>query len=297
MKPALPGFFRDPQHVFRIARPFEAVDQHHEGRARVFSLLPVAAAQESGVGINLKMSILGARQGEPPQPEVGRNRHSVAVLEQSVWHERLSCIERHLSNLSEPPAQNKLTPGNHAAVSLTVVAWKASIHVQGKQALNSNGGQTDMEISVEARFEPLEWPSVNAAASKDTGDEPLVKAAQRGDRLAFGQLYQRYVRMVHGILLARVPSAAAEDLVHDVFLQALPKLAALRDVSRFGPWLAAIARNRATDFHRRTKADCSLDDQAGAAEAPESPEREIAIEDSIAAPMQSASCRTSIASH
>ena len=88
--------------------------------------------------------------------------------------------------------------------------------------------------------------------------------------------------MVHGILLARVPSVAAEDLVHDVFLQALPKLAALRNVSRFGPWLAAIARNRATDFHRRTKPDCALDDQTGAAEASEGPERQIGIEDSIA---------------
>jgi hypothetical protein len=131
MKPALPGFFRDSQHVLRIARPFEAVNKHQERRAPVFSLLPVTAAQESRVRINLKMSILSGRQGEPPEPEVGRNGHSVAVFEQSVWHERLSCIERHLSNLSEPPAQNKLTPGNHAAVLLTVVAREASIHVQG----------------------------------------------------------------------------------------------------------------------------------------------------------------------
>ena len=87
--------------------------------------------QKSGMCINLKMSILGAWQGEPPQPEVGRNRHRVAVVEQSVWHERLSCIERHLSNLSDAAAQNKLTPGNHAAVLLTVVAREASIHVQG----------------------------------------------------------------------------------------------------------------------------------------------------------------------
>src|SRR5258708_13628664 len=176
----------------------------------------MAAAQESRLRINLKMSILGARQGEPPQPEVGRNRNRVAVLEQRVWHERLSSIERHLSNLSEPAAQNKLTPGNHAAVLLTVVARKASSHVQGMQALNSNGGRTDMAISVEARFEPLEWPSVNAAASEDAGDEPLVKAARGGDRAAFGQLYQRYARMVHGILLATGPSAPAQDVVHDL---------------------------------------------------------------------------------
>jgi len=116
----------------------------------------------------------------------------------------------------------------------------------------------------------------------DAGDEALVRAAQGGDRAAFGQLYQRYVRMVHGILLARVPRAAAEDLVHDVFLQALRSLAAMREASRFGPWLAAIARNRATDFHRRAKPSDSLDDQPGSLDALENPRREIAHEDSIA---------------
>jgi RNA polymerase sigma-70 factor (ECF subfamily) len=83
-------------------------------------------------------------------------------------------------------------------------------------------------------------------------DEALVRAAQGGDRSAFGTLYSRYARMVHGILLSRVPRAAAEDLVQDVFLQALPRLVSLRDVSRFPGWLAAIARNRAMDFHRQS---------------------------------------------
>jgi RNA polymerase sigma-70 factor (ECF subfamily) len=123
---------------------------------------------------------------------------------------------------------------------------------------------------------------VNTAASSDIRDETLVRAAQDGDRVAFGQLYQRYVRMVHGILLARVPTAAAEDLVHDVFLQALRSLAAMREASRFGTWLAAIARNCATDFHRRAKPNDSLEVQAGAAEAVENPQCKIAIEDSIA---------------
>ena len=139
-----------------------------------------------------------------------------------------------------------------------------------------------MAITARARFAALQWSSVNTAAGKDAGDEVLVRAAQGGDRAAFGQLYQRYVRMVHGILLARVPAAAAEDLVHDVFLQALRSLAAMREVSRFGPWLAAIARNRATDFHRRAKPNDALDDQPGTSGALENPQHEIAIEDNIA---------------
>jgi RNA polymerase sigma-70 factor (ECF subfamily) len=93
---------------------------------------------------------------------------------------------------------------------------------------------------------------MNAPANSLGADEALVRAAQGGDRSAFGTLYSRYARMVHGILLSRVPRAAAEDLVQDVFLQALPRLVSLRDVSRFSGWLAAIARNRAMDFHRQS---------------------------------------------
>ena len=93
-------------------------------------------------------------------------------------------------------------------------------------------------------------------------DNALVRAAQKGDRSAYGHLYSRYARMVHGILLARVAPHHVEDLLQDVFLHALPKLPSLRDPNYFPGWLAAIARNRATDFHRNTKADVSLDDDS-----------------------------------
>src|SRR5262249_30519157 len=79
----------------------------------------------------------------------------------------------------------------------------------------------------------------------------LVEDARQGDRDAFGRLYDRYARMVHGILLARVPLRDVDDLVHDVFLLALPRLHSLRDVARFGGWLSAITRNRANHYHRR----------------------------------------------
>jgi RNA polymerase sigma-70 factor, ECF subfamily len=108
-----------------------------------------------------------------------------------------------------------------------------------------------MVASVEMQFEGLSLPGATSAEGVDDSDPPLVRAAQNGDRSAFGALYQRYVRMVHGILLARVPRAAAEDLVQDVFLQALPRLSSLRDATRFGGWLAVIARNRANDYYRQ----------------------------------------------
>ncbi len=93
-----------------------------------------------------------------------------------------------------------------------------------------------------------------APAPEPAGDSSLVLAAREGDRAAFGGLYARYARMVHGILLARVPASDVDDLVQDVFLRALPKLCDLRDAARFGPWLAAITRNRANDYYRQTRA-------------------------------------------
>jgi len=84
-------------------------------------------------------------------------------------------------------------------------------------------------------------------------DSSLVRAARDGDRVAFGQLYDRYAPTVHGILLARVPVDEVDDLVHDVFLRALPRLHTLRDPEGFGAWLSAIARNCANDYHRHNR--------------------------------------------
>lgn len=96
-------------------------------------------------------------------------------------------------------------------------------------------------------------PAVNPALETGGPDDALIRAAQTGDRTAFGLLYARYSRMVHGILLARVPYSDVDDLLQDVFLQAISRLTTLREISRFPGWLASIARNRATDFHRRSK--------------------------------------------
>lgn len=59
--------------------------------------------------------------------------------------------------------------------------------------------------------------------------------------------------MVHGILLARVPRHEADDLVQDVFLQAMTRLESLREDDAFGGWIAMIARNRVIDFLRRRR--------------------------------------------
>jgi RNA polymerase sigma-70 factor (ECF subfamily) len=103
------------------------------------------------------------------------------------------------------------------------------------------------------RREVTAWP-----VSELQDDGALVSSAREGDRAAFGRLYDRYARMVHGILLSRVPPREVDDLVQEVFLSALRQLHALRDVSRFGAWLSVITRNRANDHYRKSGPEAAL---------------------------------------
>ncbi len=91
-------------------------------------------------------------------------------------------------------------------------------------------------------------------------DPSLVEKAKAGDRAAFSQLYDQYARMVHGILLARVPRSEVDDLMQDVFLLAWRRVRELRDPQAFGGWLASIARNQATDYIRREPKWAELDE-------------------------------------
>jgi RNA polymerase sigma-70 factor (ECF subfamily) len=91
-----------------------------------------------------------------------------------------------------------------------------------------------------------------ASAERDAIAE-LARRARAGDRAAFALLYEEYATTVHGLLLASVPAAEARDLVQDVFLLALRAIGRLEDPALFGPWLCAIAKNRARDAHKRRR--------------------------------------------
>jgi RNA polymerase sigma-70 factor, ECF subfamily len=108
----------------------------------------------------------------------------------------------------------------------------------------------------------LELKPLSAWAPKRSSAEPALAATIRavagGDRDAFSQLYAAYVRMVHAILLGRVPRRDVDDLVQDVFVTAYTRIRELRDAAAFGGWLATIARNRATDYLRRSREQVEL---------------------------------------
>lgn len=102
-------------------------------------------------------------------------------------------------------------------------------------------------------------------------DRDLIGMARAGSRDAYGELYRRYAPMVHGLLLARVAPEFADDLLQEVFLKAMTQLGRLREDSHFGGWIAAIARNRATDHYRQGREMQSSDEIASIACATEEP--------------------------
>jgi RNA polymerase sigma-70 factor (ECF subfamily) len=111
-------------------------------------------------------------------------------------------------------------------------------------------------------------------------DAALVAAARRGERAAFGALYRRHARLVQAVLLARVSPDGVDDLLHDVFLQAMSRLPTLRDDGAFASWIVTIARRRAADWRRRRRETVELSDEV----AVESRDQErVEAEEAIAA--------------
>ena len=83
-------------------------------------------------------------------------------------------------------------------------------------------------------------------------DQKLVRETLAGKSEAFGDLVERYGRLVHGIILHKVrQSDEVEDLVQDVFCKAYQELSNLREHEKFAPWLARMASNRAQAWIRQ----------------------------------------------
>ena len=97
----------------------------------------------------------------------------------------------------------------------------------------------------------------------------VVAASSRGDRDACGELYRRFSRAVHGVLISRVSREDAEDLVQDVFMHAFGHMKELREPAAFGGWICTIARRRAADHHRRDRPMLQLVDTVAAADRPD----------------------------
>jgi len=83
-------------------------------------------------------------------------------------------------------------------------------------------------------------------------DLERVKAAQAGDREAFGELVERHKDIVYAVAyrFARDPDLAL-DLSQDVFIRAYRGIKSFRGKSSFSTWLYRIAMNTCIDYTRK----------------------------------------------
>ncbi len=84
------------------------------------------------------------------------------------------------------------------------------------------------------------------------GDAELVMRLQKRDPQALAELYDRYGRLAYSLIVRVVRDGAlAEDLVQETFLRVWNRAQGF-DAQRgaLGPWLLAVARNRAIDYLR-----------------------------------------------
>ena len=103
--------------------------------------------------------------------------------------------------------------------------------------------------------EPARLTAVPEPAEVDA----LVKASQQGDRAAFAKLFRRHrgdvARLVYRML---GPTADAEDVVQEVFLQVHRSLGEFRGQAKFTTWLHRVAVNVVLMTRRAAKSRPAL---------------------------------------
>lgn len=87
-------------------------------------------------------------------------------------------------------------------------------------------------------------------------DEELVERVNRGDKEAFGLLYDRYAGLVRSVCFDATGNVIdAQDLSQEVFLSAFRQLDQLNDPRRFCVWLLGIARLSGREWRRTRHRD------------------------------------------
>jgi RNA polymerase sigma-70 factor (ECF subfamily) len=97
----------------------------------------------------------------------------------------------------------------------------------------------------------LFFPILMAVHSSED-DTRLVQRMQQRDPRALAELYDRYGRVVYALILRVVRDVGiAEDLVQEAFLRVWNRVSGFdAQKGSIGPWLLAVARNRAIDYLR-----------------------------------------------
>jgi len=125
--------------------------------------------------------------------------------------------------------------------------------------------------------------SLAVSSEEDEGDRErliaLVELARKGDKEAFGLLYDHYHGSVFRFLYYRTRTTTlAEDLTSETFFRALRSMNSFRWQGKdFGAWLMTIARNLTMDHFKagRTRLEQATEDMGVHDDATEGPETAV----------------------
>lgn len=81
----------------------------------------------------------------------------------------------------------------------------------------------------------------------------LVKRILIGDDKAVTEFYQEYSPRILKFLLKKLPEEDAQEIMNDVFLEAIDSLPMLKSHDKLLPWLYRIAHNNMVNFYRKKK--------------------------------------------
>ena len=116
---------------------------------------------------------------------------------------------------------------------------------------------------------------------QDIDDKVALARASKGDREAFGILYERYVRRIYNYIYYRTGNIYdAEDLTERVFFRALRHIGNYRDRGLpFSAWLYRIAHNLVANWHRDNsrRKEIPLDDGIFSTKVESHPEHELLV--------------------
>ncbi|WP_405383608.1 RNA polymerase sigma factor [Maribacter sp. LLG6340-A2] len=127
--------------------------------------------------------------------------------------------------------------------------------------------------------------STSNTAYSDYTDSDLVREIViRKDALLFGELYDRYSKLVYNKCLGFARSdKEAEDLTQDIFLMLFVKLGSFKGTSKFSTWLYSFTYNFCVNYVNRNKERRIKDNSVKFETTPEVP---IEVTDNVLLQMQ-----------
>lgn len=92
-------------------------------------------------------------------------------------------------------------------------------------------------------------------------EKELVLKSKQGDNLAFGMLYDRYIKRIYNFVFYKTYNKEiAEDITSQTFFKALNNIQSVDPERSFSSWLYKIAQNTVIDHYRKDRPTQDIDD-------------------------------------